>query len=52
METKRIKFSHPVLPEIPVILTITCDGSKFQFTYSDESGKEYSRGTFFSKEQQ
>ena len=50
VETRRIKFSHPILPERPMILTITCDGSKFQFVYSDEAGKEYSKGTFFSKE--
>ena len=50
VETRRIKFSHPILPDRPMILTITCDGSKFQFVYSDEAGKEYSKGTFFSKE--
>ena len=50
VETRRIKFSHPILPDRPMILTITCDGSKFQFAYSDEAGKEYSKGTFFSKE--
>lgn len=52
VETKRIKFSHPILPDIPMVLTIACDGDKLQFTYNDESGKEYSRGTFFAKEQQ
>ena len=52
VETKRIKFSHPILPDIPMVLTIACDGDKLQFTYNDESGKEYSKGTFFAKEQQ
>ena len=52
VETKRIKFSHPILPDIPMALTIVCDGDKLQFTYNDESGKEYSKGTFFAKEQQ
>ena len=50
VETKRIKFSHPIMPDTPMTLTIACDGNKFQFTYCDESGREYSRGTFFSKE--
>ena len=50
VETKRIKFSHPVMPDAPMTLIITCDGNKFQFNYCDESGREYSRGTFFSKE--
>ena len=52
VETKRIKFSHPILPDIPMALTIVCDGDKLQFTYNDGSGKEYSKGTFFAKEQQ
>ena len=50
VETKRIKFSHPILPETPIKLTITCEGNKFQFVYNDESGQEYSKGAFFSKE--
>ena len=50
VETKRIKFSHPVLPDSPMTLTISSEGGKFQFTYCDESGREHSRGTFFSKE--
>jgi len=52
VETKRIKFSHPIQPDIPMILTITHDGGKLQFTYNNEAGKEHSRGTFFAKEQQ
>lgn len=51
VETKRIKFSHPVMPDIPMVLTITCGNNKFQFIYNDETGKEYSKGTFFAKEQ-
>ena len=50
VETRRIKFSNPVLPETPMILTITKDGAKFQFSYCDQTGKEYSKGSFFSKE--
>ncbi|MBR3671907.1 MAG: AMP-binding protein [Spirochaetia bacterium] len=50
VETKRIKFSHPVMPDAPMTLTITSDSNKFQFNYCDGSGKEYSKGTFFSKE--
>ena len=50
METRRIKFSHPILPEKSMVLTIACEGSRLQFSYNDESGKEYSRGTFFAKE--
>ncbi|MBQ6905037.1 MAG: acyl-CoA synthetase, partial [Spirochaetia bacterium] len=50
VETRRIKFSHPILPEKAMVLTITCEGSRLQFSYCDETGKEYSRGTFFAKE--
>ena len=50
VETRRIKFSHPILPEKAMVLAITCEGSRLQFSYCDETGKEYSRGTFFAKE--
>ncbi len=50
VETKRIKFSHPILPEKTMVLNIACEGNRLQFSYNDESGKEYSRGTFFAKE--
>ena len=50
VETKRIKFSHPIIPDTPMTLTITCDSNKFQFNYCDGSAEEYSKGTFFSKE--
>ncbi len=52
VETKRIKFSHPIQPDTPMLLTITNDGDKLQFTYNDEAGREHSRGTFLAKERQ
>ena len=52
VETKRIKFSHPIQPDTPMLLTITHDGDKLQFTYNDEAGREHSRGTFLAKERQ
>ena len=52
VETKRIKFSHPIQPDTPMLLTITNDGDKLQFTYKDEAGREHSRGTFLAKERQ
>ena len=52
VETKRIKFSHPIQPDTPMILTITRDGDKLQFTYNNEAGREHSKGTFYAKEQQ
>ena len=52
VETKRIKFSHPIQPDFPMLLTVTRDGDKLQFTYNNEAGREHSRGTFFAKERQ
>lgn len=44
---QRTKFASPILPDVPVILTVKfdADNGKISFAYASESGKSYSCGT-------